>query len=79
VLPLIQFEDAPLGPVLEALAREIGVTLVLDPVLQPRLQETVNLRLENVSAADVLEAVLRNQGLQAVRHGRTNRLGITRR
>jgi hypothetical protein len=39
----------------------------------------VNLRLENVSASDALQALLDNSKLTAVRRGAANLLGITQR
>jgi hypothetical protein len=39
----------------------------------------VNLRLENVSASDALQALLDNSKLTVVRRGTANLLGITRR
>ncbi len=79
VLPLIQFEAAPLGDALGALARQIDLNLAFDPALESQLKAAVNLRLENVSASDALQALLDNSKLTAVRHGTANLLGITRR
>jgi len=78
-LPLIQFENAPLRDVITALARQLELNLIFDPAIQPQLGSAVNLRLENVSASDALQALLDNHRLVAMRVPTQNLVRITRR
>jgi type II secretory pathway component GspD/PulD (secretin) len=81
VLPLVQFDDAPLVDVIKTLARQAGLNMIFDPkVTAPGpsgepLYPTVSIRLEKVTAEAVLEATLQNNNLQLVRDPRT---GISR-
>jgi hypothetical protein len=78
-LPLIQFDQVLLRDALRALAQNIGLNLVFDPAIETQLNRPLTLRLENVSAADALQALLDNDNLTAVRQRATGPLGITRR
>jgi len=81
ILPLVQFDDAPLVDVIKTLARQASLNIIFDPLVtgpgvdgQP-LYPPVSIRLENVTAEAVLEATLRNNNLQLERDPRT---GISR-
>jgi len=77
ILPLVQFEDAPLVDVIKTLARQANLNVVFDPrvtALGPdgkSLHPPVSLRLENVTAQNVLEAVLNNNNLRLERDPKT--------
>lgn len=60
VVPLVQFQDAPLRDTMVALAREAGVPLLFDPKGAPPPDTPVSLRLENVRAVDVLQLLAEN-------------------
>lgn len=83
VLPLVQFEAAPLVAVIKVLARQADFNVVFDPRVTATLPDgrplypPVSLRLENVTARAVLEAVLNNNNLVMVEHAGTNLVGIT--
>lgn len=70
VLPLVQFEDAPLVDVIKTLARQAGLNVIFDPKVTAigpdgkTLLPSVSIRLENVTAQNVLEAVLNNNNLR---------------
>src|SRR5438309_3104788 len=70
VLPIVSFEDAPLVDVIKTLARQANLNIVFDPRVtelgpdgKPKLPP-VSIRLENVTAQNVLEAVLNNNNLR---------------
>jgi type IV pilus secretin PilQ/predicted competence protein len=77
VLPLVQFEDAPLVDVIKTLARQANLNLIFDPrVVAPTADgkspyPPVSIRLENVTAQNVLEAVLNNNNLRLERDAKT--------
>src|SRR5438876_10000384 len=77
VLPLVQFEDAPLVDVIKTLARQANLNVIFDPkvtALGPDNKSpypNVSIRLENVTAQNVLEAVLNNNGLQLEKDPKT--------
>jgi type II secretory pathway component GspD/PulD (secretin) len=81
VLPLVQFDDAPLVDVIKTLARQASLNIIFDPMVTAVAPggETqyppVSIRLENVTAEAVLEATLKNNNLQLERDPRT---GISR-
>jgi hypothetical protein len=83
VLPLVQFEDAPLVDIIKTLARQADFNVVIDPKVTAPMPDgrpkypPVSLRLENVTARDVLEVVLNNNNLVLVKHAGTNLIGIT--
>jgi len=70
VLPLVQFEDAPLVDVIKTLARQANLNVIFDPKVTAigpdgkTLLPPVSIRLENVTAQNVLEAVLNNNNLR---------------
>jgi type IV pilus assembly protein PilQ len=70
VIPQLTFNDADLNDVIKSLARQAKLNVLFDPALtapiegRPLSQPKVSFRLENVTARQVLEAVLRNHGLQ---------------
>jgi hypothetical protein len=78
VLPLIQFDNAPLRDAMITLARQIELNLVFDPAIEAELKSRVNLRLENVSASDALRTVLDSRKLAAKRHPTRNVVRVTR-
>ena len=77
VLPLVQFEDAPVLDVIETLARQADVRVQMDPGVDSRSFPLVTLRFENVTALGVLEAVLNSNSLVLVKQPGTNLVGIT--
>jgi hypothetical protein len=71
VFPLIQFQDAPLHDVVQALARQANLNLVFDPEVAARLDPldsslAVSIRLENLTAEEALRAILSTNGLRLV-------------
>lgn len=87
VMPLVQLEDMPLLDVIRTLARQAKINLQFDPRLtsgvgpdgQPVSQPLVNLRLENVTARQVLEAVLTNHDLVMDPDPKTSIARVTRK
>lgn len=83
VLPLVQFEDAPLVDVIKTLARQANLNVVFDPrvtALGPdgkSLHPPVSIRLENVTAINVLEAVLNNNNLRLEKDPKTKISRVT--
>jgi type II secretory pathway component GspD/PulD (secretin) len=74
-IPLIQFSDASLTTAIENLARRAGINYMLDPKIgygqpdangQIRVEPTLSIRWENISAENALLAMLDNYGLQLV-------------
>ena len=77
VLPLVKFEDAPLFDVIRILAKQADLQVQIEPNVLKQSFPAVSLRLENVTAQDILQAVLANNNLILVKHARTNLVGIT--
>ena len=85
VLPLVQFEEAPLVDVIKTLARQAGLNVIFDPQVLaiaegPDGKATyppVSIRLENVTAQNVLEAVLNNNNLRLERDPKTKISRVT--
>jgi type II secretory pathway component GspD/PulD (secretin) len=83
ILPLVQFEDAPLVDVIKTLARQANLNLVFDPrVTAPGpdgkpVHPPVSIRLEKVTAQNVLEAVLNNNNLRLERDAKTKISRVT--
>jgi type II secretory pathway component GspD/PulD (secretin) len=85
MMPLVTFEDAPLLDVIKTLCRQAKINFQFDPRIQgavgldgkPAAQPTVGLRLENVTARQVLMAVLSNYGYQLVLDPKTQISRIT--
>src|SRR2546429_2237026 len=77
VLPLVKFEGAPLFDVIRILAKQADLEAHIDPGVLTQSFPAVSLRLENVTAQDVLQAVLANNNLILVKHAKTNLVGIT--
>src|SRR6266496_4353631 len=83
ILPLVQFEDAPLVDVIKTLARQASLNVVFDPrVTAPTpegkpTQPPVSIRLENVTAENVLEAVLNNNNLRLEKDPKTKISRVT--
>ena len=68
VLPLIQFQDAPLSDVIVTLARQWGnFNLVFDPAVVPLLDSSLTIRLENLTAKAALDVILRTNHLRLVK------------
>ena len=69
ILPLVQFEEAPLVDVIKTLARQANLNIIIDPKVTAvdetgrSIHPPVSLRMENVTAQNVLEAVLNNNNL----------------
>jgi type II secretory pathway component GspD/PulD (secretin) len=83
ILPLVQFEDAPLVDVIKTLARQANLNIIFDPqviAVGPDGRSPyppVSIRLENVTAQSVLEAVLNNNNLRLERDPRTRISRVT--
>lgn len=85
VMPLVTFEDAPLLDVIKTLCRQAKINFQFDPRIQaavgpdgkPVPQPMVSLRLENVTARQVLMAVLNNYGYQLVLDPKTQVSRVT--
>src|SRR6266536_4277428 len=77
ILPLVQFEDAPLVDVIKTLARQANLNVIFDPrvtAVGPDGKSSltpVSIRLENVTAQNVLEAVLNNNNLRLEKDPKT--------
>jgi len=77
ILPVVQFEDAALVEVIKTLARQANLNVIFEPkvtALGPDGKSpfpNVSIRLENVTAQNVLEAVLNNNGLQLEKDPKT--------
>jgi len=68
LLPLVQFEDARLTDAILTLARQAAnLNLVFDPEVEPLLDRSLSIRLENVTAAAALEAILSTNNLRLVK------------
>lgn len=87
VMPLVTFEDAPLLDVIKTLCRQAKINFQFDPKItsatgpdgKPLPQPNVTLRLENVTARKVLQAVLNNYSYQLVPDPKTGIARITTR
>jgi hypothetical protein len=77
ILPLVQFADAPVPDVIRVLAREADLRVRIDPNLKMELLAPVTIRLENMTALDALETILKRNRLVLVKHAGTNLVGIT--
>src|SRR5438876_4927524 len=83
ILPLVQFEDAPLVDVIKTLARQAGLNVIFDPKVTELGPENkpkfppVSIRLEKVTAQNVLEAVLNNNNLRLDKDTKTKISRIT--
>ncbi len=83
ILPLVTFDDAPLVEVIKTLARQANLNVIFDPkVTAPgpegkALYPTVSIRLENVTAQNVLEAVLNNNNLRLDKDPKTRISRVT--
>jgi type II secretory pathway component GspD/PulD (secretin) len=79
-IPLIEFQDVPLTVAIENLARQAGINYLLDPKIgygqadangQIKVEPTLSIRWENVTAEQALLALLNNYDLQLVEDTRT--------
>jgi hypothetical protein len=66
VIPIIQLDNVPLPMAIENLARQDGMNFILDPALAVS-SSVVNLKLENVTAGQALQKLLREQNLFLVK------------
>src|SRR2546427_12117003 len=77
ILPLVQFEDAPLVDVIKTLARQASLNVIFDPRGTTlgeggkSLYPPVSIRLESVTAQNVVEAVLNNNNLRLEKDPKT--------
>jgi len=85
-IPLIQFQDVPLTTAIENLARQAGINYLLDPKIgygqpdqngQIKVEPTLSIRWENITAEQALLALLDNYGLQLVEDKKTHIARIT--
>src|SRR5437667_9748846 len=83
ILPLVQFEDAPLVDVIKTLARQANLNVIFDPRVTTLAADgkspypPVSIRLENVTAQNVLEAILNNNNLRLERDPKTKISRVT--
>ena len=83
ILPLVQFEDAPLVDVIKTLARQANLNIIFDPKVTAVGADgkspygNVSIRLESVTAQNVLEAVLNNNGLRLEKDPKTKISRVT--
>ena len=83
ILPLVQFEDAPLVDVIKTLARQASLNVIFDPRVTTLGADgkspypPVSIRLENVTAQNVLEAILNNNNLRLERDPKTKISRVT--
>src|SRR6266850_671232 len=82
ILPLVQFEEAPLVDVIKTLARQAKLNIIFDPRVTAEDQTgksiypPVSIRFENVTAQNVLEAVLNNNHLRLERDQNVSRVAF---
>src|SRR5213593_1598827 len=82
-LPLVQFEDAPLVDVIKTLARQANLNVIFDPRVTAvgadgkSTLPPVSIRLESVTAQNVLEAVLNNNNLRLEKDPKTKISRVT--
>ena len=76
-ISIIQFSDAPLTTAIENLARRAGINYMLDPKIgyglpdangQVKVEPTLSIRWENISAEKAMLAMLENYGLQLIKN-----------
>ena len=77
ILPLVQFANAPVPDVIRVLARQADLKVRIDPKVELESLPPVTIRLENMTALDVLETILKSNRLVLVKHAGTNLVGIT--
>ena len=86
VIPLIVMDDVPLTDAIKNLARQASLNYMLDPKISygqvgadGKLipQPTVAIRWENITAAQALNALLNNYGLQLVEDSKTKIARVT--
>ena len=83
ILPLVQFEDAPLVDVIKTLARQANLNVIFDPRVTAVGADgkstfpPVSIRLESVTAQNVLEAVLNNNNLRLEKDPKTKISRVT--
>ena len=79
-IPLIQFSDVPITTAIENLARQAGINYMLDPKIGYgqtdangvlKVEPTLSIRWENITAEHALLALLDNYGLQLMRDRKT--------
>jgi type II secretory pathway component GspD/PulD (secretin) len=79
-VPHIQFSDVPITTAIENLARLAGINYMLDPKIgyglpdangQVKVEPTLSIRWENITAENALLALLDNYGLQLIDDKRT--------
>ncbi len=67
ICPLIEMDDVPITTAIEHLARQAGVNYLVEPALMQKWTQvwepTVNFKLRNVTAKDVLQRMLSVRGL----------------
>jgi hypothetical protein len=73
----VQFANAPVPDVIRVLARQADLQVQIDPKVKVEWLPPVTIRLENVTALDVLETILKSNRLGLVKHAGTNLVGIT--
>jgi len=87
-IPLIQFSDTALTVAIESLARRAGINYMLDPKIgfgqpdasgQVRVDPTLSIRWENISAENAMLALLDNYNLQLIRDKKTGIDRITQK
>jgi hypothetical protein len=77
VLPVVAFYQAPLIDVIKLLARQAEINMIFDPQVTQQDHPPVSLRMENVTAFEVLQRVLHTYRLRLERHPKANIYRIT--
>lgn len=86
IYPSIRLQDVLLTAAIDSLARQAGLNYMLDPKIgygqpdangQIKVEPTLSIRWENISAEHALEALLDNYGLQLVADSKTSIYRVT--
>src|SRR6266545_6703356 len=76
ILPLIQFEDAPLADAIRVLARQMDLNHILDPRIVARAdrrsESTITVRWRNITGREALQRVLKDHQLTIVTNAATS-------
>jgi hypothetical protein len=78
VLPLVEFKGATLRDAIITLARQAEINLMFDPAVLGSLKKRLTFRLQDVTAREALEIMLRKYGLRLEEDPTTRITRITR-
>jgi hypothetical protein len=77
VLPVVQFDEVPIGEALKSLADAAGLVLVIDPEVAGVLERRVSYRLANVSRREAWKIIAQKERIRLVELLWTNVLAVT--